>query len=531
MMRSSGRIIIESQNLTHRCLKAIISIRRFIEKTMKQKPRLFLCLITLGFLLPAATLSRAQRSAQVKPPLTPNTAAGRRLIEWQRAYNSGDYEQTRKFMADNYAKAVLDLAAADVRANNVVNALRVNGKMKIIAIEKSSETDIVALLETQLTELQSRLTIKVAVDEPHIITAINLTSIQPAVNPGAPKLSEAKFGRWLDGYLKRLTAADVFSGSVVVAKNGKPIFQNAYGLASKAYNIPNRIDTKFNLGSMNKMFTAVAIAQLVEQGKLSFDDTVGKVLPDYPNKEVAAKVTLHHLLTHTSGLGDYFTPTFFETSKDRFKSVKDYLPLFVDQPLLFQPGERMSYSNAGFMLLGAIIEKASGQDYFTYVRDHVYKPAGMNDTDAYELDHDTPNLAIGYTSEDDNGRYVPGPRSNNLFSHVVKGGPAGGGFSTAPDLLRFTNALVDDKLVSRQSREILTTGKVAYTPGVKYGYGFICSEINGRKVFGHSGGFLGINSELEIHLDTGYTIIVMSNYDPPIAQLIVKRIGQVIQEG
>src|SRR6185436_344280 len=111
----------------------------------------------------AATLNRA--SAQVKPPLLPNPAAGRRLSEWQRAYNSGDYDQTRKFMADNYAKAVLDLAPAEVRANNVVNSVRVNGKMKIIAIEKSSESDIVALLETKLTELQSRLTIKVAPEE------------------------------------------------------------------------------------------------------------------------------------------------------------------------------------------------------------------------------------------------------------------------------------------------------------------------------------------------------------------------------
>src|SRR4029079_18801807 len=130
-----------------------------------------------------------------------------------------------------------------------------------------------------------------------------------------------------------------------IAKDGKPVFQNAYGLASKAYNVPNRIETKFNLGSMNKMFTAVAVAQLVERGKLSFDDTVGKVLPDYPNREVAEKVKIHHLLTHTSGLDDYFTPPFFESSRERFRAVKDHLPLFVNQPLKFQPGERWSYSN------------------------------------------------------------------------------------------------------------------------------------------------------------------------------------------
>jgi CubicO group peptidase (beta-lactamase class C family) len=190
----------------------------------------------------------------------------------------------------------------------------------------------------------------------------------------------------------------------------------------------------------------------------------------------------------------------------------------------------MSYSNAGFMLLGAIIEKVSGQDYFSYVREHIYKPAGMNDTDAYELDRDTPNLAIGYTNENEEGRFIPGPRANNLFRHVVKGGPAGGGFSTAPDLLKFANALVGHKLLSQRYTDIVTTGKVVAGPGLKYGYGFFCSEVNGRRTVGHSGGFSGINSQLDIHLDTGYMIIAMSNYDPPIAQQIVTKIGQIIPE-
>jgi CubicO group peptidase (beta-lactamase class C family) len=346
--------------------------------------------------------------------------------------------------------------------------------------------------------------------------------------PDAARLSDPQLAQWLDGYVSRLAAADVFSGSVLVAKDGRPFFQKAYGLASQAYKVPNRVDTKFNLGSMNKMFTAVAIAQLVEQGKLSFDDTIGKVLPDYPNREVAEKVQIHHLLTHTSGLADYFTPAFFDSSRDRFRTVKDYLPLFVNQPLKFQPGEKWSYSNAGFMLLGAVIEKVSGQDYFTYVREHIYKPAAMTDTDAFDLGHDTPNLAIGYTNQDTNGRFVPGPRSNNLYLHVIKGGPAGGGFSTAPDLLRFANALLANKLVSAKYTELLTSGKVDTATNEKYGYGFFCRTINGKRIVGHSGGFLGINSQLDIHLDTGYTIVVMSNYDPPMAQQIVIKIRQFI---
>jgi CubicO group peptidase (beta-lactamase class C family) len=482
------------------------------------------CLIILTF------ISSAFAQTRNVPTQIPNTPVGGILDRWIRAYRSGDFETIRQFMLTSYAKNVLDQASADTRASNLVASFRVNGAPRIFKIEKSTDYELVVVLQTELTEFWSRWTVKVSTDQPHMVTAITNVPIPPP--PGAPdaaQLNDPQLAHWLDGYLSRLAAADVFSGSVVVAKNGRPFFQKAYGLASQSFKVSNRVDTKFNLGSMNKMFTAVAIAQLVEQGKLSFDDTIGKILPDYPNREVAEKVQIHHLLTHTSGLDDYFTPTFFDSSRERFRAVKDYLPLFVNQPLKFQPGERWSYSNAGFMLLGAVIEKVSGQDYFTYVREHIYKPAGMTDTDAFDLDHDTPNLAIGYTNQDTNGRFVPGPRSNNLYLHVIKGGPAGGGFSTAPDLLRFANALLANKLVGAKYTELLTSGKVdTGQRNEKYGYGFFCSTINGKRIVGHAGGFLGINSQLDIHLDTGYTIVVMSNYDPPIAQQIVIKIRQFI---
>ena len=139
---------------------------------------------------------------------------------------------------------------------------------------------------------------------------------------------------------------------------------------------------------MNKMFTSVAIAQLVAQGKMAYTDTLAKLVPDYPNQDVAKRITIHQLLTHSSGLGDYFTDVYQRTAKNTLRAVRDYFPLFVDKPLLFEPGTRFSYSNAGFMVLGAVVEKLSGQDYFTYVREHVYAPAGMKDTDAYEMDHE-----------------------------------------------------------------------------------------------------------------------------------------------
>src|SRR4029079_16154267 len=130
------------------------------------------------------------------------------------------------------------------------------------------------------------------------------------------------------------------------------------GYADRESKTPNNLETRFRLGSMNKMFTSVSIAQLVQAGKLKYTDTVADVLPDYPNKEVARKITVHQLLTHTSGLGDIFGPE-FQRTKDSLHDLKDYLPLFVNQPLRFEPGKDWSYSNAGFIVLGLIIEHVS----------------------------------------------------------------------------------------------------------------------------------------------------------------------------
>jgi|HubBroStandDraft_6_1064221.scaffolds.fasta_scaffold87637_2 CubicO group peptidase (beta-lactamase class C family) len=346
---------------------------------------------------------------------------------------------------------------------------------------------------------------------------------------GAEIPTESGLTAALEPYLDQLAVEDKFSGTVVITKDGVPVFQKAYGLASRAYNVPNRVDTKFNLGSMNKMFTAVAIAQLVEQGKLSFDDPLIKVLPDYPNKEVAGKITVHQLLTHTSGLGDYFNQQYFDASKARFKEVRDYFSLFVDQALLFPPGQRFSYSNAGFMVLGAVVEKVSGQNYFDYVREHIYKPAGMTNTDAYDLEMDTPNMAIGYTRMNADGSVSDGPRRNNLFLHVVKGGPAGGGFSTAEDLVRFAAALSGHKLLTAHFTDIVYSGKVDQgRGGGKYAYGFEDEMFNGHRRIGHGGGFPGINSDLRIYPDLGYAVAVMSNYDPPAASRVATRIGKLI---
>jgi CubicO group peptidase (beta-lactamase class C family) len=269
---------------------------------------------------------------------------------------------------------------------------------------------------------------------------------------------------------------------------------------------------------MNKMFTAIAIGQLVEAGKLTFDDPLIKVLPDYPNEEAARTITLRHLLTHTSGLGDIFDSPKYDRRK-QYPSMKAMLPIFADAPLAFEPGKGTQYSNAGFIVLGAVIEQVTGRSYYDYIREHVYKPAGMTDSDSYRTDEVAPNLAVGYAHFGDDPFGIAPRRPNHLFIGW-RGNSCGGGYATAPDLLKFSRALTGHKLLSPPMTEIVTAAKRSSESGDGYGFGFQVAKRNGKDIRGHSGGgpASGINSDLEIFWDGGYTVVVLGNYDAPAAQ-------------
>ena len=293
------------------------------------------------------------------------------------------------------------------------------------------------------------------------------------------------------------------------------------------------------------MFTAVAIVQLAERGRLSFDDRIATYLPHYP-RAVAEIVSIHDLLTHTAGLGDFLNDK-YESARARLRTVSDYLSLFLDDPLAFAPGERWQYSNAGYVVLGAIVEAIAGQSYFDYVREHIYLPAGMDSTDAYELDRDIPNLAMGYSHMDMNlsmmeltrvfradpaHAFAPGPRRNNIFMLPVRGGPSGGGYSTVEDLLRFDRVLRSHVLLNPNSTGVLLSGKVGLPgePEGRYAYGFRDERIGGQRIVGHNGGFPGVSTQLDMYLDSGYTLAVLANYDPLVAQLIASRLRELLTQ-
>ncbi|MBZ4189370.1 serine hydrolase [Niabella beijingensis] len=325
-----------------------------------------------------------------------------------------------------------------------------------------------------------------------------------SVQASSQKTGQKLFISLLQKHLDSLERFNSFSGAVLIAKNEKILFEKAYGYSNRSDSIHNKINTKFNLASMGKMFTGICIMQLVETGKINLNDKVGVYIPDFPMKSVADSVTIYHLLTHTSGMGSFWE-AYFKSPHDRFKDLADYVPLFQDQPLLFKPGQRFEYSNVGYIVLGLILEKVTGKNYFDYVKEAIYNPLGMTDTDAYELDKAIPNLAIGYEISTDE----PYVWKNNTYLNVLKGSAAGGGFSTVRDILKFATALQQYKLLDQKNTALVTTEVGASG----YGLGFEVLTINGHKIFGHTGAFPGIKNELKIYKDLGYTVILLTNGD------------------
>ena len=313
-----------------------------------------------------------------------------------------------------------------------------------------------------------------------------------------------------------LASQDELSGTVLVARNGKVLLQKAWGLADREKGTPVTLDTQFRVGSMNKMFTSVATLQLVEAGKLALDDPIGKYLPDYPNKDVATKVTVRHLLTHTGGTGDIFGPEFMK-NRLALKEHGDYLKLYGSRGLTHEPGAQFEYSNYGFVLLGAILEKVTGMSYYDYVRSRVFQPAGMTSTDSLPETENVPNRAAGYMR--DGGGWVP-----NTDTLPWRGTSAGGGYSTVGDLLRFAQALESGKLISKAMFAEATRQNPR-----RYGYGFQVEGEGRSRSYGHSGGAPGINGALRVFPELGYVVVGLSNLDPPSVSRVVDSLALRIQ--
>jgi D-alanyl-D-alanine carboxypeptidase len=365
----------------------------------------------------------------------------------------------------------------------------------------------------------ARLLITVDPQAPYAMVNFGVRmAARPADVPATPKLQPPQLIAAAKAELETQAAADKFSGAALIAKDGKPVFVGAYGLADREKHVANTVDTQFRYGSMGKMFTAVSVMQLAQAGKLDLTAPVGRYLPDYPNKDIAAKVTVENLLTHTGGTGDIFGPE-FTAHRLTLRDAKDYVALYGARAPAFAPGTRGEYSNYGFMLLGRIVEAASGQSYDDYVRQHIYAPAQMTATGMAPETMNLPRRAAGYMSDH-------GKLTSAADTLPYRGTPAGGGYSTVGDMLKFGNALTSGRLLDAAHLKALTTGGIKGPDGTFYRYDFGGRTAEGVKFIGHAGGAPGMNGELRVFPDDGYTVIVLANRDPPAASLAASFISE-----
>jgi CubicO group peptidase (beta-lactamase class C family) len=334
-----------------------------------------------------------------------------------------------------------------------------------------------------------------------------------------------------------------FSGAVLVANRDRIIFQGGFGLASREYQRPNRIDTQFNLASLNKSMTAVAVMRLVEQSRLGLDDRVDRHLGGrWLALPVASRITVRQLLAHTSGLGDYLASAGALGCATPLRSLRDYRPLMAAAELEFEPGTRSSYSNMGYLVLGAIIESVTGEEYDSHLRRTLYQPLGMSRTEAVDLSLGHTNLAHGYYREP----LAPLPRDrrlsdseveahfervgfrwrNNSYRCARPGTPAGGYYSTVADLYRFARALQAGRLVSTATLAEMRRSHSTDNPN--YGLGFTTRDGH----IGHSGSAPGAESRYRI-LPDGHIIIVLGNSEGSVnrAFRIIEAVGSGAGEG
>jgi D-alanyl-D-alanine carboxypeptidase len=466
---------------------------------------------SLGQILFFLLLVNAPTSAQApfaQPQVAlPDTPAAKQFQAWLAAFNSGDRAHYQQFLQKEFPSRV-SMLNQDMALHDLT------GGFDVRKLEQNSATQISGFIQERDSDQFARFVLEVEPTEPHRVLTLSIRAIpRPAEFPIVP-LTQGDAIASVKALAEKNAAADRFAGTVLLAKNGKVVFTAAYGLADREKRIPNKIDSRFRIGSMNKMFTAVAVLQLMQAGKIGLTDTVGKYIPNYPDQDVAAKVTIHQLLTHTGGTGDIFGPE-FDAHRLELRTLNDYIALYGNRGLRFEPGSRWEYSNYGFLLLGVVVERVAGQSYYDYVSDHIYKPAGMTSSGSLPEDEVVPNRSIGYMKSSETGAWV-----RNTDTLPYRGTSAGGGYSTVGDLLRFSDALLSHKLLNASSTELLITGKVD-TGDSFYAYGFEDGrDKDGNGWVGHSGGAPGMNGDLRIFPKSGYVVAVLANLDPPSAQHI-----------
>lgn len=346
----------------------------------------------------------------------------------------------------------------------------------------------------------------------------NLVYATPG-NNAKPALTGKQLEKKLDEYLSKLTKDELFRGVVLITRDGRTVYEKAFGKASEEHNVSNNINTKFEIGSLTKQFTAASVLMLAQQKKLAVTDKLSKYIPDYPNGD---KIAIHNLLAQNSGIAEHTS----ELGNPNFNFAKEYKPediiaLFKDKPLSFQPGERFEYCNSNYILLGYIIEKVSGKSWSQHVTENIIKPLGLTNTGFTDRRSVVNSLAVGYTTGDDGIErciYLDGS-----FPYA-----AGQIYSNVYDLAKWNEALFSNKVLNKDyTAEMLSKHVQMSDIPSYYGYGVMLQKDYGRDVIWHSGGIFGFSSALLRYVDDRTNIVVLSNNDCTDIEAVCFTIGHI----
>jgi CubicO group peptidase (beta-lactamase class C family) len=455
--------------------------------------------------------------AKATPSDLPDTPAARALSGWLAVYNGSNADSLVAFAQKSYAASELASRPADFVARGHQLWRKNYGRFEWLRVDTATAHSIDGFVRHELTQAIGKVYVEVDSQPPHGVTGVYLLPFArpPTDLTVASTRTDTEIARELEAFATTLESADVLSGTVALYRGESRLLSHAFGMARREPPTPNDLDMRFELASLSKLFTAVAIAQLVEQGKLRFETTLAEALPGYPNRETAARISVHQLLTHTSGLPDYYRNGKIRQIETSLRSLNDYFPAFALDSLRGEPGRVFDYSNSNYIVLGAIVERISKLRFETYVERFIFRPAGMTNTCYCEAG--APRRATQYS------RYTSGfgpsrrPEPERWIEVPNEarrpGAPAGGGISTAEDIARFGAALLTNKLVSAETFARMVVPHTSMGGDGQKGYGFEVHDWSGTRFVGHGGNFWGVMSQVDIYPATGHVMVVLSNND------------------
>lgn len=514
-------------------------------------PRLAALGVALGVAALAAPAAQAQpaaqpTTAQQPPPAaasavpspfpdTPLGRLGRALVD---AVNAGDSAAIGRFVAAHVGTVGMRDVGAAARAHTFVTLAAQSGGLTVERAHVAGAA-LRVLTRARRVDRLVGLEFEPASDDTTRLADVGIYPMDPAMMAGPPApwatgpLRDDSLAALIRRRVRQAADSDRFSGVVLVAHGDRVLVHEPVGYADRARRAPNTRATRFQTTSVGKMFTGVAVAQLVRAGRLAFDDTLLRVLPDYPNADAARRTTLRQLLTHTAGAPEPFLSPRFAAAPDG-ASHAELLRTFADAPPAFAPGARHEYSNGNFAALAAVVERASGEHYEDYLRRHVWGPAGMRPV-AHPAWSDAPGLAVAYARFADRDPLGVGPREATpapaRASHARLRG-FGGGAYTAEELFRFARAVRTGRLLGTALTDSVVAGRVETGGGgpdgpTRYGFGFYEQQRAGAggrpvRVVGHPGSNpnTGWDADVELVWDGYWTVVVLANDDAPAGMLL-----------